>query len=244
LFSINEFKKMKSKNFLLKGHGARKKYFSTGIRPKDVLKDSWPFSFAAFFYFVYFQSDVILVKYFVGDAEAGLYNVAFTILAAIYIFPNVVYQKFLMPKIHRWASNDRLMFRRVYVKGNQWMLIIGLVFMLIAWFVIPFFVPFFFGVEYGESNKYLKILIVSVPIMFVASSAGAAMTTSSHMKIKIKFMGIVAILNVLLNLIAIPKYGAAGAAYVTVISNSLLLSLYLYGAEVFVFNDTKNGFIN
>ena len=57
------------------------------------------------------------------------------------------------------------------------------------------------------------------------------------MKVKVKYMAVVAIINILLNLFLIPRFDLRGAAIATVVSNLLLLSLYFYGAQRLVFKN-------
>jgi len=235
LVGIVQLLSMKKGNFKLKGHkeeDLKKKY---QVSLSLVFKNTWPFGLAAFFHLIYFQSDIILIKYIVGDNQAGIYNVAFTIMVAVYMFPGVLYQKFLLPKLHRWANHDRDKFYEVYRKGNMAMLVLGLIAMLLVWALSSWAIPFIFGTEYQNSILILNILALSAPIIFVAFSAGAALVTQEHMKLKVKFMGTVALINLVLNFIVIPIYGAVGAAVATVVSNFILLMLYYYGAEKYVF---------
>ena len=59
------------------------------------------------------------------------------------------------------------------------------------------------------------------------------------MRRKVVYQGIVALCNVLLNLMLIPRMGIIGAAISTVLSEALLLALYIFGAmrHVFVLNN-------
>jgi len=156
-------------------------------------------------------------------------------MVAVYMFPAVLYQKFLLPKLHRWANHDKDKFYEVYRKGNIAMLILGIIAMLLVWLLSAWAIPFLFGDEYQNSVNILNILAVSSPIIFVAFSAGATLVTQEHMKLKVKYMGIVALLNLGLNFLLIPLYSAIGAAVATVVSNLVLLILYYYATEKYVF---------
>ncbi|HIP49762.1 MAG TPA: flippase, partial [Lutibacter sp.] len=155
---------------------------------------------------------------------------------AIYILPSVVYQKFLLPKMHRWAHHGREKFYATYRHGNLVMLIIGIIAMIIVWISATWAIPFLFGANYTDSVQLLNILALSIPVIFVASSVGATLVTKEHMKNKVKYMGSVAVFNILLNIIIIPIYGAIGAAIATVMSNILLLLLYRRAAQKLVFS--------
>lgn len=206
------------------------------VSATNVMQNAWPFGLAGVFYLIYFQSDIILIKYIAGDEAAGLYNVAFMALVMVLLFPSIVYQKFLLPKIHRWANQDRVLFYKVYKQGNLIMLVLGLFAMLMAWGLAPYGIPILFGEHYQQSVDLFMLLVISIPVLFVATSVGATLVTQEHMKTKVKLMGLVAILNIALNVALIPFYGAVGAAVATLISNVMLLLLYMKASKK-VFQD-------
>src|SRR5690606_15922288 len=72
-----------------------------------VMRGAWPFALSGMFYLVYYQSDVVLVGWLDGPEAAGVYNVAFAVMAAVFMLPSVVHQKYLLPKLHRWIEHDK-----------------------------------------------------------------------------------------------------------------------------------------
>jgi len=217
--------------FALEGHGA-----STLIMdaPKgrpgvlDVMSASWPFGLAGIFYLIYFQCDIILVKYLVDETAAGIYNVAFVVMAAVYLFPSVVFQKFLLPKLHRLAHHDTDKLYQMYRFGNAIMLAAGLTAMVLLWLIVPILLPWLFGEEYRGAISLLMILAVAAPFKFLASSAGAILTTRDFVHVKVRIMGGAAVLNVIMNLLLIPQFGAAGAAVTTVFTEFMLSIIFYY----------------
>ncbi len=220
----------------LKGHSVASSASSASLPTiRNVLNNAWPFGLAGVFHLIYFQSDIILVKYITGDDAAGYYNVAFTVMVGVLLLPGIIYQKFLLPKMHRWAHYDRGLFYKVYRQGNIVMLALGIIAMTLIWLLAPLIITTVFGASYSEAIELLMALSLSAPILFVASSVGATLVTQEHMRIKVKLMGIVAVLNIGLNLILIPNYGALGAAIATVTCNIVLLILFYYVSEKKVF---------
>lgn len=239
--SIKHLNLLKNGRFELKGHGKQNTEAMQYLpSQKEIFKGALPFGLATFFGFIYYQSDLIMLKYLASDSESGLYNVAFVLLMAILIFPSNLFNKFLLPKYHRWANFEKEKFYNVYVKTTKTMLVFGFVMMSIVFIFSESIVTIFFGAEYLDSVILLQIASLNIPISSVAYGVGAVLVTEEHMKKKIVFMGIVALLNIALNLAFIPYYGAVGASVATVISNLVLLILYLYYARNYIFNIKGN----
>lgn len=234
-------KSMSSLGVRLKMHEGyyRSIFENSSVRVRDVMRASWPFGIGAFAHLVYYQSDIVMVKYFIGDKAAGEYNVAFVIMSAIYLLPSILYQKFLMPKIHRWSNYDREKFYALYKFGGRAMFFSGCIAMFCIWLLGGWAISFIFGSSYQESANLLKILAFSAPIIFSALNSGAVLVTQDHMIQKVKYMIFVAIVNFILNIIFIPLWAAEGAAFTTVLSNLVLLALYQYGASQKVFGSEK-----
>ena len=206
-----------------------------GASIPNVAKMAWPFGLGSLFHLVYFQSDIVLLKYFEGTSSAAIYSVSFSVLAAVYLLPASIYQKFLLPKVHRWSSHDHGRLLQVYRFGNGMMLSIGGGVSLGLIAVVPWAIPLIFGPEYERSVGLLYILAWCVPLRFLASSIGSVLVTGDLMVHKVRYMGITAMVNVGLNIIMIPKFGMRGAAFSTLVSELFLLLLYLLAVRTHVF---------
>lgn len=237
MLGVWQMSRMVRGEYLLDGHAARTECVSEGKlfvgtpKVRDVISGAWPFGLAGVFYLIYFQSDIILVRYMVGEAEAGLYNVAFVVLSAVYLLPSVLYQKFLLPKLHRWAHHDVTKMAQIYRLGNICMLLLGVAAMLMLWWLTPVLLPWVFGGDYAGAISLVMVLSLAVPLRFLASSAGAILVTRNLMVSKIRFMGIAALVNVILNLILIRIYGAQGAAIATIVAEGFTAASYIFLVE-------------
>lgn len=224
----------------LKGHEklstptlATPSLFETAIK-------SWPFGLAGIFYLIFFQSSIVIINYLSGPEPAGLYNTAFIIMSAIYLFPSVIYQKFMIPKLHRWAKNDISRLEETYKIGGKYMIITGLAAMLLVWLAAPLTIEVLFGHEYKEAIPLILILSLSIPIRFLATSTGSMLVTQELMRKKVKYMGATALANIALNLILIPHAGSTGAAISTVICEILLLIIYTISVKKNAFKPVES----
>nr|PCI58033.1 MAG: hypothetical protein COB45_01760 [Gammaproteobacteria bacterium] len=235
IFNSRQLFSLSNGHIDLKGHKRKKKLSNNSINFRNIYRETWPFALSTIFAFIYIQSDIILLKYISGDSEAGYYNVSFVIISALLMFPSIIFSKFLLPKYHRWAKLDKDKLFLVYKKSNIIMLFTGGLGLFVMFFIHKTLVIQFFGREYIDSLGSLKIMILTIPIYFLSYSVGATLITGEYMRVKVKVMGGVALLNILLNIIFIPSYGAQGAAFTTLISNAVLLFLYIYIAKKVVF---------
>jgi len=90
-------------------------------------------------------------------------------------------------------------------------------------------IPVAFGSKYSAGIPLLRILFVSLPMVYVGSVA-LELAKSIHAETKmLKVIIASAALNILLNLYFIPKWSANGAAWATVISETVFASLALVG---------------
>lgn len=245
-YSLLELKKMNSNKFNIIEHKNTDNNTNKNIHENiiNVFKISFPFGIASVLSFIYVQSDVIMIKYLISNEAAAYYNVAFIILTAIYLLPSVFYQKYLLPKIHQWSVHDKNQLYYVYKLGFKYMFIIGFLLMIFIIMYSKYIIHFLYGESYNKSIDIIIILAVSIPFYLLSFSSATILTTKKNIQKKVYYMLIVAISNISLNLVFIPKYGAEGAAYATVISNVLLLFLYNYGVNKYTFNKDFHETIN
>jgi O-antigen/teichoic acid export membrane protein len=93
--------------------------------------------------------------------------------------------------------------------------------------VAPYLVPLTFGSAYSDSVSLLRILAWSWPLDFASAILLNALIVRGERRRYVTAMSLAAVSNVVANLLLIPRFGAAGAAVVTVASLALLLGYLL-----------------
>lgn len=232
LFVIGIFvlQRMFKGKFCLKGHSKyNPQNIAVGLSKPNliqVITQSWPSGLAGLFYLIYFQSNIVIIRYMIGAEAAGTYNVAFTLLIAVYLLPAVIYQKYLASKIHRWANHDKYKFLQSYTEGNRLMLTTGLIVMILILLFASKFVGIFFGNKYQAAVLIIQILAFAIPLRFISSNAGSVLSIKDHEKYKTYIMGLIAVINLFMNFILIKILGLIGAAFSAVITEFLILFLF------------------
>ncbi|WP_311747227.1 oligosaccharide flippase family protein [Proteus terrae] len=193
-----------------------------------------PFGLTPLLHLIYFQSDIILIDRLYSPTEAGFYSAAFMLITASYILPAVIYQKYLLPYIHIFnANNDITSEFKIFKTGAFIILPISIIIFLIYYFSSPYVVLMIFGEAYKKTQEIMLILSICIIFRYLSSHVGLFLTAGNLIKVKNKNMLLCAIINILLNVIFIPSFGSIAAAYITVVTEILLLSMFIYNFYIF-----------
>ena len=231
------FVQILKKEINLIGHGA-KPVTRIEKRPKkiiDVLHGSWPFALGSIFFLIYSQIGIVFLSWIEGSGSAGLFNAALVVLSTIYLLPNTIYQQYLLPHFFRWAEHDKTKLIRLYRLGNGTMIFMGIVIGALMALLSTWFAPIVFGLEYSSVGYLLRLMAICIPVRFLASSVSAVLTTGGLIRLKAFYQAIAVIVNILGNISLIPYMGIYGAGIATIMSELVLLSLFLYAVRKHVF---------
>ena len=215
--------------FFLKKHGLRSA--ETTVTPQKpsplaIAKKAYPFGIVLALSYVFYQCDIVFLKYMQNPAAAGVYNTAFLVIGFVYLFPVIVFTKFLQPLIHWWSYYNTKQLKRTYLSGNVIMVSLGILAMFCLWIASEITVSTLFGEKYYGAVAIIQILAIGVPFRFLSSSCGAVLMTRENISVKATLIITVAVLNILLNILLIPAYAGLGAAISTVASEIVLCVLF------------------
>jgi|GEM_PF-5127596 len=199
-----------------------------------VLRGLAPYGVAAVLGYTYSQGNILMVRYLAEPYEAGLFSVVLTIVNSALLIPVVVFHKYLAPQYHNWAFNDKEKLRSAFSIANITMLFLGLTLAAILYLFGDLFVLYIFGEKYIGAFEVLAIAAISIPIYFQCYSSAAILSIRLNMQKKIGYMAIAALLNVGLNLVLIPEYGALGASIAMVVSYLFLGGAYYTAAKTYL----------
>lgn len=188
---------------------------------------AWPFGLAGVFHVLYFQTNIVLTNELAGAEEAGKYSAAFQLVAALYLVPTIIYQRFLLKRLHEWRLRDRELFRTAFVWGSIIMFAGGLVSALAIYMFRDLLVDKIFGEKYASAGSLVEIFAVGLPFLFLAHAAGGVLLSIKLSRLKTAIMGAVALFNVAACFYLVPDLGAAGAAVTFTMSNSILSIIYV-----------------
>ncbi len=188
---------------------------------KKLIKPALPITFSNFFVTLLNTFNILILGIYFTDASlAGQYNAAFKIMVFA-ILPTAIIQGAFFPVLSK--SYGTVDFIRVAKKYSVLIFITGAIVSTGFYTFADFIIITAFSTEYTLSIDIMKILMLTSFIVYVNTSLSPQLIAIKKEKSMMYAMGIGAIISVVLNIILIPKYGAIGAAWVTVLSELTLL---------------------
>lgn len=198
------------------GEGLRRWKVNTEFA-KKILNESWPLVLSSVMVTIYMKIDQVMIKEMMTNKEVGFYSTGIKFSEFFYFLP-VAVSKSLSPLLAKNYYQDEKLYehRLIAVMGVTFWSFLGLaiVFQLFSLEIIEML----FGSDYYPSHEVLKVhgFAGMITGMSVFLAQRYVLTETS----KQSFYGTIfgAIINIILNLILIPRIGVVGAAWATVVS--------------------------
>lgn len=192
---------------------------------KKMLVYSLPLLFDAIIWWTMNLSDRLLLGYFQGTEEVGIYAVS-NRFAALLTFLNhifyLVWQEFAIIRAgHEGNKED---FAKIFLQYLK-IQFTGVILMMPA---IKLFIEFFVDASFHSAYLYVPVLLVSAMFSSFAAFYGLFYQIDKNTKGALYTSLISGVMNIVLNLIFIPIYGIWAAAATTLISFSLLWVIRIF----------------
>lgn len=195
----------------------------------EIIKESWPVAALLMVNAVYFRVDTLILSIFRDPTEVGFYGLAYRVVEAALFFPAML-GGLLLPRLSESLSHNQEEKASSYVSEGFSLLGAAaiIVLVLLAGFS-DVAVQVIGGSSFALAAPLLKILGLALAAMFLGNLFGFTLIALKQQK---KLLGVyvfLMVLNLTLNLMLVPQYGAPAAAWTTVITESLaaLIAGYL-----------------
>lgn len=224
----------------------------SGIRIKDgkfdisllrrMFRYSLPLIPAVLASWVLNLSDRYILLYFSNEAEVGLYGIATRFGTVVMLFANGIYTAYTTYAYEKKNDSDaKLQYSRILNSFS-----IGL---MIICFIVSIFgkeiIHVMADVEYKRSYLLLTPILYSQLLYGINTIIGYAMGFEKKSYYNLIAVCVGAIINLILNFIFIPYYGAIAASYSTLISFAFMMGIiYLFAQKLYYVNyDMKKLFL-
>jgi len=195
---------------------------------KATIKEALPFGLAAVFVTIFYWVDSVMLSLMKGDAVVGWYNASYRMVLALLFIPSAFIAA-IYPVMSKFYVTTRDSLRLPFEKSFKYMAMLGVPIGLGTTLLAQRFILLIFGAEYANSILALQILVWSSVFIFMDQPLGNLLNSINKQLILTKVTGICVGVNVVLNLILIPKYSLIGASIATVLTQftgSLLIFIW------------------
>lgn len=185
---------------------------------REIMQHSWPIGVSIAFNLIYLRADVLLMTLYYDDAAVGFYGAAYRVVDILLMLPVMMMGVVLPILTHAWSKGEHARFGSILQRTFEIFMMIILPAVAGGWVLSSSVMAFVVGPEFSAAGPTLFILLLALFFMFVSTLFGHAVVALNHQRRVIWIYGIDAVLSLIGYLIFIPKYGAAGGAWVTVFS--------------------------
>ncbi|MCB1163957.1 MAG: flippase [Candidatus Krumholzibacteriia bacterium] len=199
-------------------------------RWREILARSWPFAGSIIMANVTLHSDRVLLSYLQDDTATGLYDAANRIFVTLYALQALMADVFFPTFSRLWAT-DRERYRRF--AGRAARLLYGLAVPLAAgaFALAGEGIRLIYGSAFEGSVTSLRIL---APVLILRAGDtlwGSLLLAADHEHRFLMALAAGAGINVLLNLLFIPRWSLNGAAVATLVSELAVMLLLAGGSR-------------
>jgi O-antigen/teichoic acid export membrane protein len=201
------------------------------VRPSwSLLKDNIAYGFRVYlnclFAFLVIKLDLLMVQYMMGAEHAGYYSISVSLADLVYLLP-VVIGTILFPKL---AALDNI--EEKWSLTNKTALVVAAMMIGISTVSIALARPavhLVFGAEYLPAVPAFLVLAGALVFLGINTIYSNFLASTGLPWFTVGLWGSVTVLNVVLNLVMIPKQGIMGAALASLACYALALVIqYLY----------------
>lgn len=184
---------------------------------RSLLEDSWPIMLAGAAVMIYMKIDQVMIRTMLGNEEVGFYSAAVKLSEEWYFIPMAITSS-LFPAIINAKKKSENLYRLRLQQLYDLMVWIALAIALPITFLSPWIIKVLYGSAYMPAASVLSIHIWAGVFVFLGVASGKWLIVENYTRISFfrTFLG--AVINIVLNIILIPKYGINGAAIATLIS--------------------------
>ncbi len=189
---------------------------------------SFPLFILGFLQMIQFKIDTIMLGYMqtatgnTPSQEVARYETAYKLFEASRFMARPFLQVFL-PITAALVAQGLWLKLRGKIRGLFGLALVGGTVMSVPVLLLAdYIIVLMFGEAYQDSIVILRVLFLTTPLMFVNFVAMFLSNATRQERITVWVTVACLIFNVILNTVAIPRYGALGAAWATLASESLM----------------------
>ena len=193
---------------------------------KKLIKSGLPFLISGAATIIYMKIDQPMILRLLDENALGIYSSAIRICEGLYILSQPIIINFF-PKLINYYKSDIIHFNNLMKKILLSLLLLGGIVCLVMNFIAEHLIMLFFGIEFIMASDVLCVFTLSLPIIYFRNLFSRWVIVSGYYSLEVWSQVIGVALNILLNILMIPRFGIIGAACASVLAHYLGFSIFL-----------------
>ncbi len=194
---------------------------------KGLIGEAWPLMFSSLAVIVYMKIDEVMLRHMAGPAAVGIYAAAAKLSEVWYFLP-IVLASSVLPALLRAQAQDPTAYRTRLQQYFDLSAGVAYVISVPTALAAPWLVRIAYGTSFIDAGPILAVHIWSSVFVFLGVARGQWLVNEGLQRFYLVTTAAGAVVNILLNIVAIPRWGGVGAAWATVASYGLAAWLASY----------------
>ena len=201
---------------------------------KKAAKAAVPLGFLSVAAMIFVRIDTVMLSAMKGDAVVGWYNAAYDLVLALKpVCAMFLYA--LFPVMANLFLTSISSLRFVYEKALHYLFILGLPLAVGAMLLSKHVILLLYGEQFSHSIVALQILAWDILLFFLYGVFGNLLMAMNRQNQMAVAAGTCALMNVILNLVLIPRFSYVGAGIATLATETVLVGLYFYFVSKYLY---------
>jgi len=203
---------------------------------KDNIKLALPFGLIGIFATIYVYIDSSMLFFMQGGEAVGIYGASYRLVLVLLFIPSAI-NAAIFPVMSRLYSSSEHSLKKIVAKYFKYMIFIGIPMAVVGTILADKIILFLYGTGYTKSVIVFQILIWATTFTFANAAFVQLFQSINKELLMTKITGVFMVINVVLNLILIPKYSYIGASVNTLITEfgiAILLILIYSKSRYFI----------
>lgn len=182
-----------------------------------LARQAAPLVAAAVSVVVYLRVDQVMLGSLSNVRANAMYGIAVN-LSEISLFLPVAIGTVVTPSMTRWFQRDKVVYYDRLQKLFTAAMLASYVVILGGLAVAPWFIPLLYGDQYRDAVPAFLVLSLSIPFVFLGVVQSIWIIHENKQRFALYRTAVAAVINVGLNFLLLPRFGAVGASFTSVFS--------------------------
>ncbi len=192
-----------------------------------LFRAALPLGVTTIFTVVLQKADALLLSVLSGSEVVGFYGASYKIFEFALVLPTFFVNSTYPIMVRHFKDSREKLLKTVKLSGI-FLLAVSVLGAVVGYMLAPWMIGIVAGPEFVESVRALRLLLLGLPVFYLSALFLWLLITLGKQK-QIPFVYAAgAVVNVVLNLIFIPRYSFHASAVITWTSEFLILALLIY----------------